>query len=114
MKKLKDIIIFALCSLFLMSCGGAGQLPDDNITWGTAFAHVSHSFGYWIFIIIFALVLGYYIYSVQKARNGWTGKEFLIAFGIFAALMIAIFIRPSEVAANTTVEQAARGVWIGY
>lgn len=111
---MKRLLAFIPVLLIMVSCGGAGQLPTDNITWGSAFHHVSQSFGYWIFIILFAAVLGGYIFMVQKKKDGWDGKKFLIAFAIFAALMIAIFIRPSEVAANTTVEQAARGVFIGY
>lgn len=111
---MKSIILFAICSIFLMSCGGAGNLPSDNITWGTAFNHVSKSGSYWFFIAFITVILGLYIYGTQKKGDGWDGKAFLFAFLILAALMIAIFIRPSEVAANTTVEQAARGVWIGY
>jgi len=99
-------------AMFLMSCGGAGQLPTDNITWGQAFNHVSQSFGYWIFIIIAAGVLGSYIFAVAKGKVDTLSLPLL--FGLVGFLLFTIFFRPSEVAANTTVEQAARGVFIGY
>jgi len=38
----------------------------------------------------------------------------IVLFVLMALLMTALMVRPSEVAANTTVEQAARGVFIGY
>jgi hypothetical protein len=38
----------------------------------------------------------------------------VLLFLLLAALLMAWLYRPSDIAWNTTVEQAARGVWIGY
>jgi hypothetical protein len=114
---MKKLLLFSLCAVLLMSCGGAGHDPSDNITWGQAFNHVSHSFTYWLFVIITGLFLLLVTLGsvIQYKKGEIDGSAF--AKRVFVALVIfafAFFMRPCEVAANTTVEQAARGVWIGY
>lgn len=103
-------------AFFLMSCGGSGQHPEDFITWGQAFQHVSHSFGYWLFVVTTTLLLAFVIAAVIKAnKQGQDGAN--LSVFVFIALVLCLcawFIRPSEIAANTTVEQAARGIFIGY
>jgi hypothetical protein len=109
---MKNLIVFALCSMFLISCGGAGQKPDDYITFGQAWNHVSESGAYWVWVgISGALLLGYILGvafgKIEELKLPLLGL--LIGF-----LAFCLFMRPCEVAANTTVEQAARGVFIGY
>lgn len=113
---MKKLIFFAVSAMFLMSCGGAGQNPDDYITFGQAFNHVSESSSYWIFSIVTTIVMvGYWVYAIKANKSGADGRGLaLIAFVITAACLFAWLFRPAEVAANTTVEQAARGVFIGY
>ena len=111
---MRKLILFSLMAVLLMSCGGAGQLPTDNITFGTAWHHVSKSFGYWIFVIIAIALIAGYVYRTAKSEDGWYGQSYLISFALLLILLFAIFFRPCEVAANTAVEQAARGVFIGY
>ena len=110
--------LFALVFLFaLTSCGGAGKLPTDNITIGQAFNHVAQSTGYWfwiVFIGIITVVAGYFLIKKYNDLDIEGGQ-----FALYAVLLIAVnlftwLFRVCEVATNTTVEQAARGGWIGY
>lgn len=115
---MRKIILFAMASLFLMSCGGPGKNPDDLITWGQAWNHVSHSWGYWIPLLVVTLIGGYFLVyrTIVKYKAGdidggaatWRFLAFVVAFAI------CLLIRPCEVAANTTVDQALRNKWIGY
>lgn len=109
---MKKLILFAFTAMFLMSCGGAGQQPDDYITFGQAFNHVSKSFWYWFFIVVAILppvvyIAAYYMGKIDEV-------DLRLLFALLAVLLFAIFFRPCEVAANTTVAQAARGNYIGY
>ncbi len=111
------MLLFLIVIMLLISCGGKGQLPTDNITWGQAFNHVSESYGYWVFVIIgaiLALGVGFKLYTGYKKGNLSGMQVTLWGFGVLAFNLCAWLIRVSEVAANTTVEQAARGVFIGY
>lgn len=114
---MKKLILFALTAMFLMSCGGEGLLPTDNITWGTALGYCMTTASYWIFLVlgVVAFVAALYL-SIKKYRNAdWDGmKATLVTAGGFVIFCCCFFIRPSEIAANTTVEQFARGVVIGY
>lgn len=104
MKKL----IYLLPLILLFSCGGNN--PSDEIGLTAGFAHVSQSLGYWVWVIVAAVIAAaFVIYCVKEQFwNGW------VALGIAALLLIAIFYRPVEVGVNTTNEQAQRGVFIGY
>lgn len=114
---MKTLILFVMASIFLMSCGGDAHLPTDNITWLQAWHHVAHSFVYWLFVVITLAALVYVTsISIVAYRNGeLDGGAFTFRFLILMVLFAsALLIRPCELAENTTVEQAARGVWIGY
>lgn len=109
---MKKLILFSLFAILLMSCGGAGKAPTDYITFGTAFGHVAKSFSYWLFILLASVPLISYIYA---AASGKIDRFNLLLLFLFVTLFaFSIFFRPCEIAANTTVEQAARGAWIGY
>ena len=114
---MKKLILFLFAAMFLMSCGGAGELPTDNISWGTAFNHCMTTTGYVVFLVLGAVVLaGASFYSIKNYKSAkWDGMKTTLVIALALALfMCCLFIRPSEIAANTTVEQAARGAWIGY
>ena len=104
-------------AIFLMSCGGNGQQPTDYITFGQAFKHVSQSFDYWIWIIPATLLL---LGGGYKLVKGYSDGEIEgKTVGFYGFVLVAInlctwLIRPCDVAANTTVEQMLRGVYIGY
>lgn len=107
-------LLFLLTIILLASCGGAGVQPTDNITWGTAFNHVSQSFSYWLWVFLALIAAAAYVWAITKSKDGWTHGRVLILFVALALLMASIMYLPSEIAVNTTVEQAARGVFIGY
>lgn len=111
---MKKLIPFLLLAVLFTSCGSAGSNPSDYISWGEAFNHVSKSFSYWLWIIISGGAVGTYVFIVSKSKDGWNAGKTVILFVLLALLLTSIMVRPSEVAANTTVEQAARGVFIGY
>jgi hypothetical protein len=107
-------LLFLLSIVLLASCGGAGVQPTDNITWGQAFNHVSQSFSYWLWVFIAFTAVVVYVGLITKSKDGWNQGRVLILFLLLSILMFAIMYLPSEIAANTKVEQAARGVFIGY
>lgn len=113
---MKKLLLFICSAVLIMSCGRGSQQPTDYITFGQAFSHVSQSFNYWFFVILSSLALIVYVPMANKLnRKGTSGKGLSIVF--FALLVLCAFAwlyRPAEVAANTTVEQMLRGVYIGY
>lgn len=115
---MKKLILFLLGAMFLMSCGGAGQQPTDYITMGQAWHHVAQSWGYWIPLIIVTIIGGYFMAykPIMKYKLGDidSGQATFLVVLFLAAFLFTLLVRPCEVAANTTVEQAARGGWIGY
>jgi peptidoglycan/LPS O-acetylase OafA/YrhL len=114
---MKNLILFAFACLLLASCGGAGKELSDNISVSQAMHHCAHTFYYWLWIVITAILfaglsLGFYVN--YKQGGDWTVGTTIILIVVFALLITAILMRPCEIAANTTVEQAARGAFIGY
>lgn len=91
---------------------------SKNISLGQAWTHVAtvNSGSYWFWLSIATVVLiGAAIGIIKYLQTGTftlgvAGIAFAALFFFFAALLM----RPAEVAANTSVDQAARGVYIGY
>lgn len=113
MKRLFSIISLMFIVLFLSSCD-KGVLPTDDIGLSAAFGHCIHSLSYWIFGIVATLIVGFVGWRMKKVYNETGTFSPFLAFALAAILLVAWCYRPSELAWNTTVEQAARGVWIGY
>ena len=113
---MKKLILFMLSAVLLMSCGGASQKPSDNISFGQAFSHVSQSFTYWLFSILTTLaVIVFFPLAIKANKKGVSGQALgVVAFVLMVLCAFAWLFRPAEVAANTTVEQALRGIYIGY
>lgn len=114
---MKKLLLFILSAITLMSCGGSGQLPTDYITFGQAFSHVSQSAEYWAWVVGVGLISAVAGYKLVKGYND--GEVEGKTIGLYGSIMLAanLFVwlmRPCEVAANTTVEQMLRGVYIGY
>jgi hypothetical protein len=105
--------LLSLVSLFAFSNG----LPSDNISLGRAFAHCFSTTSYVVSLIVIVGVslvgLGLLIKNYKKNQE-WSIGHNLIVFVIIAAILSAILFRPAEISANTTNEQADRGVFIGY
>lgn len=100
-----------------MSCGGAGKEPNDLITFGTALRHCFTTTSYVIWLVFATIIIAADVYfSLKSYKNGnIDGKGFAWRILIGLAFFLACFLaRPAEIAQNTTVDQAARGIWIGY
>lgn len=92
---------------------------DKNISFGQALAHCAGTSSYWWGIIIVLIIAGILIggvifYEKKKGVEVSQLGKIIGAFAIVVAIAIAVLGRPVNVAANTTQEQAARGVYIGY
>ena len=89
----------------------------ENITINEAFAHVAKSPAYWVWLIVaFVFCVGVIYKAAKGYINGDVEGRQVAFYGIIAIaiFMFAALFRPCEIAANTTKEQAARGVYIGY
>lgn len=65
----------------------------------------------------FLVLIGGLVYNkkVLGETHGWNfGTKFYIMVACILFLVLTIIYRPSEISANTTKEQAARGVYIGF
>lgn len=112
MKYLK-FLLASFFVMFLTSCE-VGVLPTDDIGLPAAFAHCAGSVSYWVWGVLCTLVvafIGYKMYLSYTREGKFTP---LLAFILLAGLLFVWMYRPSELAWNTTVEQAAKGIWIGY
>lgn len=116
MKKFKQFFI-SLCMILglttLTSCGNGGT-PYENVGLAAAFGHVASTGSYWAGIAFAIVLCAGIVYAMyQSYQKGGDINIVLVAL-VVAILMFAVMMRPCELAVNTTVEQAARGVWIGY
>ena len=112
MKKSILLTVTLLLSVTLM----AGNLPNENISLGRAFSHCfsTSSYVWWLVATLVTFISGV-VYLVSKnKKEGWSLGSQLLLFVLSAALLSSILYRPLEVSANTTNEQADRGVYIGY
>ena len=111
---MKKVILFSLMAVLLMSCGmvGTGDPERDTISIGTAFSIVAKSWSYWIFIILSCLPAVVYLYSYFKEKLDEV--NLIVLFGCVGLIVFAIFFRPCEIAANTSLAAFERGNVIGY
>lgn len=86
-----------------------------NIPFSQAFAHVAAGgFSFWGWVILAVIIAALAIYAyVINAREGNPYSPLYLGLAILV-LGLAFFYRAGEVSVNTTPEQAARGVYIGY
>jgi len=113
MKNLKIFAVTVFMMLFFTSCE-KGVNPHDPVGMSVAISHCAESAAYWIFGILVTLAGLFGAYKMKKLYDKDGTFSPLLAFGILAAILFVWLYRPSEIAWNTTVEQAARNVWIGY
>ncbi len=99
--------------MFLTSCD-VGVLPTDEVGLPAAFAHCAESVGYWVWGIIATSAVGFGAWMMKKAYDKDGTFSPVLLFAMAVVLLLAWCYRPSELAWNTTVEQAAKGIWIGY
>jgi hypothetical protein len=88
------------------------------ISWGQAWAHCASTGSYWVWIAIF-LIVGFIGLLVINASAKNANKDPYVIRLVWCILFtfllgLAIFMRPSQVAANTSQASAARGQYLGY
>ncbi len=105
------VIVFLFMAIGLSSCGKTtGDPLVDTITFGQAWAHVAGFTSYWIWLVLSAFPLIVYILYLIKDKESQLQLPILfVCVALFAA---GLLYAPAECAANTTLEQAARGVFI--
>ena len=89
---------------------------NENISLLEAFKHCASTGSYWLWLAISVVIFIGGCVGLKKSydKDGWsTGKNYVL-FVLIALLLSAILLRPTSISANTTKEQAARGVYIGY
>lgn len=91
---------------------------EDNITFLEALKYCATTTSYliWVGIGIAVLIAGLIVNKKALGpTHGWNrGPKMYIMIACILFLILTIIYRPSEISANTTKEQAARGVYIGY
>jgi hypothetical protein len=91
---------------------------EEYITFGEAlrYCFTLTSYLVWVFIGVLVLSAGItYNVKVVGPTHGWNfGRKFYVLLGCILFFILTIIYRPSEISANTTKEQAARGVYIGF
>jgi hypothetical protein len=115
MKIVKNLVLFMLTAILLVACGDTVN-GQPTITIGQALGVCFHRASYVIPLIISLIVSGGGIYALVKKYQrdqDWTVGDSLIAFALLAIFLFALLYVPAEMAANTTVEQYNRGVYIG-
>lgn len=108
------IMIAILVSALLSSCS-SGVNPDDPIGLPAAFTYCATLVSYWVWVIIGTIVSAvalYLNYKWYKAEGKILVWHIIILFLSLCLLLFSWGYAPSEVAWNTTVEQAARGVYL--
>lgn len=109
----KVLFLLSIAILFLTACSGPVTYTD-NISFGEAWAYVAGVTSYWVWVSLSAvlLVAGLYFLIKDYNKKGGTILQVLIGLALLGVFAFALLSKPADVAANTTKEQAARGVYI--
>jgi len=113
MKHLKFFSLLVFAMLFFTSCE-KGVDPQDPVGLLVAFSHCFGLTSYLVWGFLITGVVGLAIFQMIKNYQKTGNFSQILLFFLIAALLFAWLYRPSEIAWNTTVEQAAKGVWIGF
>jgi hypothetical protein len=110
---MNKVTVFILSAFMLTSCDSHDK-PTDNISFGQAWGYSFGLGAYWIWLIlaVAALLVGGYLLKKVHAAGKWSGGHTAIVAVLVALVFAALLATPASIAANTTVEQAARGVYI--
>lgn len=91
---------------------------DQTISFGEALAYCASFSSYWIWIgaFVVALVAGLIIIEkmAMKANKSMDTIKLVWVIIMGVIVLYLAFKNPANVAQNTTKEQAARGVYIGF
>lgn len=93
-------------------------MGQEYISTWEAFLYCLTTTSYVVWLAIGFLVLIAGIVAIRTVLNdgtGWGAGNRILVMGLCILFFIlTLIVRPSEISANTTKEQAARGVYIGY
>lgn len=107
----KNGAAIVVLALLLASCGTQTGDPNvDTISFSQAWSHVAGFTSYWVWL--FLSVLPTVVYVMYLIVNKDSQLNLILLFVCLALLMAGMLYAPAECAANTTIEQAARGVYI--
>lgn len=85
-----------------------------NIPFSQAFAHCASTGSFWAWIVVAVILAAVAVYGyIINAREGNPYSPLYLGAALLV-IGLALFYRPGEISVNTTPEQAARGVFIGY
>lgn len=92
--------------------------PNKTISFGTAFAHCASTSSWWLSLGITVLILVALWIALEveakKANFDPSNVEKVLLVVTVFAIGLALLMRPAEVAANTSIAEAAKGLWLGY
>lgn len=107
----KNGAAIVVMALLLASCGSSTGDPfKDTISFGEAWGHVAGFASYWIWLVI--SVIPAVIYILHVIVNKDSELKLPVLFVVLAIFLFGLLYAPAECAANTTIEQASRGVYI--
>lgn len=112
---MKRLLFFLLGLTTLMSCAGPVVHGEQTISFGQAWSHAFTLTSYKVTLVLAGVAAGlgvFWIYKDYSKRQTTTIVHIIVGFIALAILLAALLYAPAEMAANTTVEQAARGVYI--
>jgi lipoprotein signal peptidase len=117
LRKLFTAFLLLIVTAAVFTACAPASTGVETISFGQAFGVVSKTASYWVWLAIAAVISGALIYIGEKRYEDEQEVDFSVLASIIAGIVIFVFAllyRPSEIAANTSVEQFNRGVIIGY
>lgn len=111
---MNKVTLFILTMLTLTSCDSHDK-PTDNISFGQAWGYAATFGSYWLWLVLALLgcgAAGWFLQRNYSKSQNWSGGQTAIVVVLLALFLAALLATPASIAANTTVEQAARGVYI--
>lgn len=109
---MKKLIIFSMLAILLFAGCAVGVNPQDEVGFAAGWAHCMDTWTFldWTWRIVLTFV-GIAVIVIAIRSGHWSNY---IGFAVGVVLVVSWFWTPFDLGRNTTVEQAKRGVWIGY
>lgn len=92
---------------------------SKSISLALAFHHCASTSSYWVWLAIVLAIcaIGWVaIFAYANKNPQWEPNSVKLVWGVVClfAVGLAVFSRPCDVAANTSVIMAAHNQWLGY
>lgn len=91
---------------------------SKTISWTLAWHHCASTTSYWLWIgiVLVVGVVGFLLINRAADKQNVSLDKYKLIFAVVCvmALACAIFLRPSQVAANTSTRMASENHWLGY